>query len=173
MKLTVADRNAFVNAAMGDVPKIEYQAQVQKLIADDAFKQLPKPIQDIVKKGDYVEYLEGRWFYMEGQRCLGTVKIYNIRGGYEPTVEVKEKVNELHGLHEAQSKNHKDLRDKLQATIYACTTLKMAKERLPEELHKYLPQERGASGLANLPMVANLMDEMTKAGWPKSENNAA
>lgn len=52
-----------------------------------------------------------------------------------------------------------------------CSTLKTAKERLPE-FEKYLPTERGTTGTINLP-VANTVADLINAGWPKGAQACA
>lgn len=59
-------------------------------------------------------------------------------------------------------------RASVRSAIYGCSTLKQAKERLPE-FEKYLPAERDGKYIPNLPAVANLVTEMMNAGWPKDQ----
>lgn len=58
-----------------------------------------------------------------------------------------------------------NLRKQLTAVIASCTTLKQAKEALPEFI-KYLPKEPGSAIDRTLPVVGNLVADLVKAGWP-------
>ena len=60
------------------------------------------------------------------------------------------------------------LRKQLTAIITACATLKQAKEALPEFI-KYLPEEPGNAIDRTLPVVGNLVADLSKAGWPKKK----
>lgn len=62
-----------------------------------------------------------------------------------------------------------NLRKQLTAVIAACTTLKQAKEALPEFI-KYLPEEPGNPVDRTLPVVGNLVADLSKAGWPKKDS---
>lgn len=62
-------------------------------------------------------------------------------------------------------------RDKLELELGSLLapfrTLAAAKNGLPEELHKYLPADRDATGVTNLPAVASTVDLLKAMGWPK------
>ena len=60
------------------------------------------------------------------------------------------------------------LRKQLTAVIAACSTLKQAKEALPEFI-KYLPEEPDKAIDRTLPVVGNLVTDLSKAGWPKKK----
>ena len=55
-------------------------------------------------------------------------------------------------------------RDKLCAVVEGCKTIKDIKDALPE-LEKYCPDDTPAVK-AGLPVVANLMVEAVRRGWP-------
>lgn len=61
-----------------------------------------------------------------------------------------------------------NLRKQLTATIDSCTTLKQAKEVLPEFI-QYLPEEPTQVN-RSLPVVGNLVADLSKAGWPKKKS---
>ena len=62
-----------------------------------------------------------------------------------------------------------NLRKQLTAVIASCTTLKQAKKALPEFV-KYLPEEPGSAIDRTLPVVGNLVADLSKAGWPKKDS---
>ena len=61
-----------------------------------------------------------------------------------------------------------NLRKQLTAVIDSCSTLKQAKEALPEFI-KYLPEEPGKAIDRTLPVVGNLVADLMKVGWPKKD----
>ena len=62
-----------------------------------------------------------------------------------------------------------NLRKQLTAVIASCTTLKQAKKALPEFI-KYLPEEPGSVIDRTLPVVGNLVADLSKAGWPEKDS---
>lgn len=155
MKLTSYDRQAFVRAVMNDVPKItkedvlpKLQAELLKAMSPEARKLYRKSPKALLS--DYDHYLTTE------RECVRYVvgDAQNVREILQPYKDAVEARNEIES--------------RLQATIKAGSTLKQAKERLPE-FEKYLPTERGTTGVAGLPAISNLVADLTKLGWPKDE----
>jgi hypothetical protein len=80
------------------------------------------------------------------------------------SAEVKKKMDDAKRVRDDEEKALQGLRSKLKGAAYACTTTKQLRELLPE-FDKYLPEEVAASA-RSLPVVANIVAEFTKAGWP-------
>ncbi len=57
----------------------------------------------------------------------------------------------------------------LRGVVEGCNTVKQLKEALPE-FAKYAPHEEATS--KNLPALANVVAEFSKAGWPKDSRPA-
>jgi hypothetical protein len=167
MKLTKIDREAFVKAVMQDVPRIDYQEQIRALVQNDAISQLPEPVRKIAKTKHLTEFLEAHYFYLNGSRCVGGISVRGPQGSYKPSEETQQEAIRLHDLYEAQRDKRNQLEQQLEAAIGACTTLKVAKERLPE-FEKYLPQDRDGTGNINLPTTTHLVDALSAAGWQKA-----
>jgi len=161
MKLSNYIRDSFVRAVMQDVPTVDHSEEARKLIQADAFAQLPKPIADIVKKGELTDYLNSHYYYVDDCRCLGTVSVYNLRG-FEVGDDTRAKVEALHAAHEADKETRNALESKLKAAIYSVTTLKAAQDLLPD-LVKYLPTE--TADTVGVPAVANLVADLKASGW--------
>lgn len=155
MKLTYYDRQAFVRAVMNDVPKItkedvlpKLQAELLKAMSPEArklYRKSPKAL-----RSDYDHYLTtAREFvrYVVGD----AQNVREILQPYKDAVDARDEIE-----------------NRLQATIKSCSTLKQAKERLPE-FEKYLPTERGTTDVTGLPAISNLVADLTKLGWPKDE----
>jgi hypothetical protein len=69
MRLTKTIREAFVRAAMADVPQEDYQAKIHKLIQDDAIAQLPPKVKAIAKDKDLRHFLTTATHYTSGYNC--------------------------------------------------------------------------------------------------------
>ena len=172
MRLTKTDKDAFVQAVMDDVPKVDYDEQVRSLMNKWGFEALPADLQPMVKK--YPEYFDSHYIYTPAN-CTGVQVMappdwaYGGFKGKEPEkyaqlVEIGQKAKEQEIAHNA-------LRSKVRGLIESCSTLKSARERLLE-FEKYLPADRDGHGTTNLP-VANTLADLVNAGWPKGEGVAA
>ena len=166
MRLTRSDKDAFVRAVMDDVPQIDYD-EIAAGIAREAIRaSLPKTVADAVSKHS---------------ECFDTMIVslpYGIRnihvratsgGGFDELKRLPRGWDELEAF--AKDKKTQDARlsaleSKVRSVIEACSTLKQALERLPE-FEKYLPKERDGTGVSNLPAIANVVSDLTAAGWPK------
>lgn len=166
MKLTKYDRQAFVKAVMADIPKEDYREQARALILEDSIQALPKKLQDAARDPACKDYLETGSCYRQAFANSFTVYDRRWNGRYTPSATALKKLTELETLHKAQEKKLDDVEVKLTASIEACSTLKVAKERLPE-FEKYLPEDRTPEKGAYLPAVANLVADLATLGWPK------
>lgn len=186
MKLTKKIKADFVEAVLADVPRNNYPTKIEDLLRKN-YTALRKKlnldgIEDwrLAHNRLCVEYYEHRgtkeisahpdtsgksWEYgycvIAGitVRGLSDTEVNRIKNTPEISELVQKYVDELNLIN--------TLRKKLEATIAACTTLKQAKECLPE-FEKYLPAETAPVD-RSLPVVGNLVAELTKAGWPKKK----
>lgn len=178
MKLTKLDRETTVAAIMADVPTTDYQELARKLVEQTLFDAAPKLVQDFwtaQKRGEIAHRLDSMTIYMPGSinsiytGLAGSNYSYEFKKAHPDTWAVLEGyAAEL----KAQKERQTSLRNQLTAVLASCSTLKQAQERLPE-FEKYLPKERDATGVNGLPMVANVVSELVKAGWPKGTEVAA
>lgn len=168
MRLTNSDKNAFVKAVMDDVPKVDYSAQAQALVRQWGIEAMPKELQPLVKK--HAEYFKDYYVSMPGGVSNFYAKVppeWEHSGFHNLNPDMWAQVAELGKLAKAQNEARTALQEKVSAMLAGCSTLKSALAKLPE-FAKYLPADRGGSGLANLP-VANTIADLTAAGWPKGE----
>lgn len=166
MRLTNYIRDAFIEAAMQDVPsKVNHTEEIRKLAQTDILSRLPKDILKI-----WTENKESRSFLIIKHDDVRSVSfVYPSVGEYSSgrrplSEEVKAKIDVLADEMVANNKVMKELRGKLKGAAYACTTTKQLRELLPE-FESYLPAEVEQSA-RSLPVVANIVSEFTKAGWP-------
>jgi hypothetical protein len=162
MRLTKTIREAFVRAAMDDVPKVDYQAQIHKLIQDDAISKLPPKIKAIALDKDLRHFVKTETHYIEGFN-ISNVRVMHPEYSRSPNVDTQVKALLIDATN--QRERMKALKDKLTATAEAVTTRKALVELLPE-FEKYLPADE-AKAVASLPAIANVLSDFVKAGWPK------
>lgn len=159
MRLTKYIREAFVNAAMQDVPQVQYDEPIKKLLIDSVVAQMPPDMLKAYKKNPELFNNDGRYI----DNAIGYVYFpCNIK----PTPEAIKAANELVEKRRIQNNERRDLKVKLQAAADSVTTRKALLNLLPE-FEKYLPAAE-AEVCKTLPAVANLVSDFTKAGWPKS-----
>ena len=185
MKLSKKHREDFVEAVMSDVPSANYPTQ-----AEDRARLLYKQIAEKVgvsniplerlemricsiylsKCGQTHKFardgLEAGWAWKDnGNYCFFRIGLHGLtRNEVEDSIEKDPEIQKLVDLFIEEKNKHADLRQKVTAVIAACSTLKQAKEALPE-FEKYLPAEPGNVD-RSLPVVGNLVADLAKAGWP-------
>jgi Nucleotide modification associated domain 5 len=164
MRLTNAIRDAFVRAAMADVPQKSYEKEIHDLIKEDAKKHLPPKVLELIEDPKTREFIKGHSHYIRGYN-INNVWLYGST--YERSPKVNAKVEALLCESEEQTERINQLKGKLHAAAYSVTTRKALAEMLPE-FEKYLP-ETEAKANRSLPVVANIVAEFTKAGWPKNK----
>lgn len=166
MKLTNTMREAFVRAAMDDVPSIDYDTLIRKAALQAALKALPATVRKVYDDEKTRTYLENTFLR------FGGVSVYVPgRTNTDISDEDKKSLNELATAKSVQETGRNELRGKLASAATAVTTRKALAELLPE-FEKYLPADLGAANRM-LPAVANIVADFTKAGWPKGKQPAS
>lgn len=169
MRLTNTLRQAFVLAAMADVPLFDFDEQVQKLAQAKLDSFMPPALARVIAldknnrswiSNEYI-YLKN---YNQGVYLYGSAEAFKR---LYIDVELNQAVSEIRSKRAEQSKQHQDLRDKLKGTAASCTTRAQLLEALPE-FEKYLP-EAAAAPSKSLPALANLVSDFMAAGWPKQQ----
>lgn len=159
MKLTNNLRDAFVRAAMADVPKVDYTEKARDLI-----NKLNKEYQ-VKAKIDKVDIMRLASSYLNV--ASQGVYVWGLTDIEYATLRADPEVKKLNDLHEAQRKAHRELETRLAGAIAGCNTRKQAVEALPE-FEKYLPED-AAVAMRSLPAIANVVTDFVKAGWPKNQ----
>lgn len=173
MKLTNYIRDAFIRAAMAEVPKVDYEDQALALITPE-FKKLFERTFPGLNREELVSQL---WFKHRHYKTPGSLRNVMEYGpdGYDYIqVHMPKLWGELEKLgekHSAQAAARSSLESKLRGIVYGCTTRKALVEALPE-FEKYLPAEEPKS-MRSLPAIANVVADFTRAGWPKQEAQVA
>ena len=161
MKLTNYDRDAFIQSVLDDTPSVDYNDQARNLVQKSAVAKAPQKIKAAYADNSLRGFLKFDKYYSM-PHPLGCVRTLDTEFKNE---ELDIQLADLASKSKAQSAIRDDLRMKLKAVIYSCTTLKQATERLPEFV-KYLPKDRDGV-TSGVPSVINLVEDLTKAGWPK------
>lgn len=188
MKLTKAHREEFVRAVLADVPTKNYPTQAEDLarkLCQAKYKELGLSGVDINRlkyTGIYIHVWRDddtdtvvtsrpsdalRGYYM----CSSFAQI-NGNGLFDHDIAEITDCPEMMAIRQGYADEFNmlnKLRKQLTAVIASCTTLKQAKEALPEFV-KYLPEEPGSAIDRTLPVVGNLVAELSKAGWPKKDS---
>lgn len=166
MKLTNYMRDAFINAVMHDVPSgADYAEEARNIVVEDALAQAPAQIRPIWAKGGVArEFLCTASVHYCGTSILVPAKSSH-RNDFKLTGEAQHKIDRLEAAAKAERVKRDALRGNLRAVAYSVTTRKALAEALPE-FEKYLPAD-DAKALRSLPVVANVVADFVKAGWPK------
>ena len=188
MKLTKAHRAEFVRAVLADVPTKNYPTQAEDLarkLCQAKYKELGLSGVDINRlkhTGIYIRvWQEDGSDTVVASRPTDTTRGYylsnslaQIAGNGLSEYEIAEITGcpEMMAIRQGYADERNmlnNLRKQLTAVIASCTTLKQAKEALPEFI-KYLPEEPGSAIDRTLPVVGNLVADLSKAGWPKKDS---
>lgn len=168
MKLTNYIRDAFIKSVMADVPFVDYTEQARKLVQDDIFSQLPATIQKAFK-----DSATRAWVRVCTYEYLGfSVAVPSNVGEWTNnppslTEAGRTALAQIRSLYKEQETSRKELSARLRGAAYGCNTRKALAELIPE-FDKYLPPEEEKT-CRSLPVVANLMTDFMKAGWPKGQ----
>lgn len=173
MRLTTCDRDAFVTSAMEDVPKVDYNEKARKLVMEHLRKTVPQELQEAIVK--YPDWFEAHRVSMPSSIADFNTKLVSRYTEFTVVLagapDLLEKVREMAREAKAQDSKRTELSASLRAAITGVNTLKQALEVLPE-FAKYLPQDRDGKVVRSMPVIANLVADLTSAGWPKEKPHA-
>jgi hypothetical protein len=163
MRLTQLQKKAFVRAVMADIPLEDHKQAFREYITKRAFAKLPKEIRTIADNPTLAPYLYREWEYISGAYCMGSVYIIKKSDAHlELTDEEQAEVGVIHAKFKDQQEKIHEIQAKLNSAINSVTTIKQAKEVLPD-LIKYIPSE-ATQATNNLPLVIGLSDELKALG---------
>ncbi len=163
MKLTKTDKGAFVRAVMQEVPKIDYDEAIRKRLLEEEIKQAPPKLAAILMDNSMRGLLKQEYCGYRAQYAGW----YITWPEFKLSPELRAELDQLISLKTKQNTTRYELEKSVGALIESCSTLKQARERLPEFV-KYLPADRATTGATNLPapLVADTVVELVKNGWP-------
>lgn len=174
MRLTDSMRSAFVRAAMQDVPSIDYPELIRFEAMKAVVEALPPSVRAVWTDPKTKPYVETCY------RSFGDIVVADLPGygsrydddSQEPKLPAKtvKRFDELVAAHEKQTEEREALELKLKGAARSCTTRAGLAKLLPE-FERYLPPDEEAA-LRTLPVVANIVADFTRAGWPKDKAKA-
>ena len=175
MKLTKYMREAFVRAAMNDVPSVDYDEQIRKEVMRASVAALPESVRAVWLDEATFKYVKTIYRTFAGQ-MFEVPGIEGARWTNVPAQPVllaadKSLIVDLAAKHQAQIDQRQSLHDTLSAAAASATTRKALATLLPE-FEKYLPADEPAA-CKTLPAITNIMAEFSKAGWPKGKKGGA
>lgn len=170
MRLTKYIRQAFVRAAMDDVPKIDYDAELRKAFNRIARDALPKEVATLIDNKVVEPFLHISWVttphgmsnlsaYIPRDKERDFIQHTNKKGWLELENIIAKKTEQTHKLRQLEAK--------LEGCAASVNSRKQLAELLPE-FEKYLPEDEPAA-IRTLPVVANVLSDFVKAGWPKEK----
>lgn len=168
MRLTNTLRKAFVRAVMDDVPSTDYQEQACDLMTRAAEQNLPEALKRAIALDPSIrDWIESRFHHvgkypLSGMFLLGTREALDQLGKDEA---LQQKLQTLSDALAEQNKCRNQLQEKIEGIAASCASRKQLLQALPE-FEKYLPVETAASS-RSVPALANLLADLTAAGWPK------
>ena len=164
MKLTNYIRDAFIKSVMNDVPTIDYSSQAHALvnnIVDGMFKTAGVDRSKLPQG-----WLGKNWYYFDD---IDSMCVY---GPEKKECQIAspatwKKIEAISAKAKEQKQQRDGLESRLRGVAYGVTTRKALAEALPE-FEKYLPVDEPAA-MRGLPVVANVVTDFVKAGWPKGK----
>lgn len=165
MRLTNMIRDAFIRAAMHDVPTVDYKEEIRQKVQADAIDKLPPKVRTVYNDKGLRHFINTASLYVGGEYV-------NVPCGdrYAPSPEFAGEMQKIQKLSDGQFERHNELRSKLRGCAYACSTRKALLDMLPE-FEKYMPADEIAA-CRTLPVVANVVSDFVKAGWPNGTSKS-
>lgn len=161
MRLTKTTRNIFINSVMADVPKIDYDQQIEDAIRQEFIDALPPAVRRLWDDSQL------RCYVKEGEVRNPHTYGYTIVPAYQKNMsyEASKKVLELCELRMQQKEKRQELSNMLHAVAWGHNTDKSLREALPELAH-YVPRDGTTAADRTVPALTGVVDAFKKAGWP-------
>lgn len=166
MRLNNSIKQAFVRSVLDDTKLVDYNTQ----ICDRVKKYFYDIAPDAVKKLYDNPKTKGYFHNTSINLSYGTDYMgwYNVPLVPSPDYKVIDmdflaEISYLKKLEQEQQQKRWDLERKLEGVINSFTTVKLAREALPE-FAKYLPEVDG-SRCKTLPAIAGLVADLQNIGW--------
>jgi len=161
MRLTNTIREAYIRQVLADIPAVDYTEKIRDTAMRVAIKQLPEAVRKIWEGPDR-KYLQMKYISITGISM-------SVPGHPEQGRDSVSCDKEIEKLVDEKTKallKVGNLRTKLSAVAYGCTTTKALAEALPE-FAEYLPKDTPAP-TRSLPVVTGVVSSFREAGWPKA-----
>lgn len=165
MRMTKATVKSAVNAIVAAIPTTDYVQLSVECLQQEVNKSLPRKVREVMEDKDTAHYLETH--HTSGLIPTdGYVRTCYITGRVSDAVrnkvESSSKIVRFTNLNKAQEAMLKEARTKVFETLSAYTTVKAAREALPE-LAQYLPEVVKVK--KNLPSPTGLITTLMESGF--------
>ena len=168
MKLTNYMRDAFATSVLNDTPHVDYSEQLRSAVEKAAVARLPAKVAALWKDPTLRDYVPRTTVYVDDGSVTVPCREDQDRGvlfrEFRDALMVD--VGALVAEAKAQGDARRELYSKIRGVAQSYTTRKALAEALPE-FAKYLPADAAAAN-RSLPVVANVVADFVKAGWPKT-----
>lgn len=187
MRLTNYHRESFIRAVVNDLPPIEDSPEYKEV--EEAVEQYVVSKLPVCLRGPYLdrstrEYFKDNLGFSSNHSFNAELnhltwedrhKLFQFFGRKPVSIEVGpgSQLDIAIIKFIGKLKDLSALRIKLRNAIFSCTTLKQAKDYLPDSLHKYLPANVDVSARnanRSLPVVTNVLTDLKAFGWPKENS---
>jgi hypothetical protein len=174
MRLTKADKNAFVARVMADVPSIDFAQIVQDEVANKCERQLPREVKALL--GTSLDGYVAR-FNVSAYVSVPTddedvdeylFRAYAVGQNEDEVCDVlKEVASQYVTARKQQEDSLAELKHNLRNYVNACSTVERLETVLPEFI-RYIIKPTDVE-TANFPVASNLITDFMRAGWPKAQ----
>ena len=128
MKLTNTIRDAFIRAAMNDVPSVDYTEQIRAIVMADIVDQLPPKVRTIWNDTSLRDWIKTDWNQYVG---VSITHPSADRSAKTLSEDVRQKVADLKSASDEQARHRNELERKLRGCAYSVTTRKALVALLP------------------------------------------
>jgi len=163
MRLQKYQKEAIVRAVMADVPKPD-KSKRKQIVQDAVVKAMSPECRKIFKRTPHAlaTHHVGDIIYDDMNWSSRTVVI-----GDAPSSVVTEALAKF----KKEDEDIRAAREQLKSAVMACTTIKSFIKAFPE-FEKYAPKDMSPVD-RSLPVIANVVSDLAKLGWPKGDKRAA
>jgi len=177
MRLTNHMREAFVSAVMADLPVIDYEQKIRDAFMKAHAASIPVAVKKILADEELSSWVKREGITLSKNRgslprdCY--ISFYGMVCGDNNALQslAKEVAAPFVVAWHEQVERIAHLSKTLRCAANNCNTTTQLADAYPE-FNKYLPKSE-AEVTRNLPAVANLVGEFTKAGWPSGGKKTA
>lgn len=166
MRLNNSIKQAFVRAVLDDTKLVDYNTQICDKVKKFFYDLAPDSVKKLYDNPKTQGYFHTTGINLNyGNDFLGWFYVPLVPSSDYQIIDM-DFLAEIHYLKEQQKKQdgeRRELERKLDGVINSFTTVKLAREALPE-FAKYLPEVDG-SRCKTLPAIAGLVEDLKKIGW--------
>jgi len=165
MRLNNSIKQAFVKSVLDDSSLVDYNTQISDRVKQYFYQIAPDEVKKVYDNPKTQKYV--------GQNCVSLHYGSEYLGWFSSPLipmdcvvtdmDFLAEINYLKKQENEQQKKRWDLETKLRGVIDSFTTVKTAREALPE-FAKYLPEIDG-SRCKTLPAIAGLVADLQNIGW--------